>query len=87
MEEKYNQDYDRDYRMSEREIRLSDLKIEIAVARKDIDVIRDKVAEVHKELEKIRGYFSKALVGSAILVGTYFIKWLLSGGLNSVIGL
>jgi hypothetical protein len=82
--EKNYSDYD--YRMSDREIRLSDLKIEIAIARKDIDVIRDKVIDVHKDLEKIRGYFSKALVGAAVLVGTYFLKWLLTGGLSAVVG-
>ena len=62
-----------------------DIRVELAVMRKDIDAIREKVTDAHKDLEQIRGYFIKAFLGIGVLIGTYIVRWILTGGLESVL--
>lgn len=73
-------------KIEEKEIeREVELKVELAVMRKDIDAIREKVVDAIKELETIKSYFNKVFIGIVALVGTYIVKWILSGGLGQVL--
>jgi hypothetical protein len=63
----------------------SDLKVEFALMGRDIDLLKKQSEEIKKELSTLKGYFTKAFMGAAGLVGLYFIDWLLTGGISHVV--
>ena len=72
-------DRERDERQTENDI--VSLKIDLALVQKDLSVISEKIVSIKTDIDKIRGYFIKAFLGVGVLVASYLVKWILSGGL------
>jgi hypothetical protein len=58
--------------------------LDITVLRKDISFLQTQLDDIKSDLEEIKGYFFKALLGIGGVVGLYLVQWILGGGLSGV---
>lgn len=61
------------------------IDLDVGLLKKDVAELNGRVEEIQNDIKTIKGYFVKIMLGGASVVGTYFLQWLLGGGLSHVV--